>query len=233
MKFIFALIWFVGLPMEEACAATKVVDVSQVQTNFHPMAQLSQAEMRSVVQLAQRYGIKKVARIETQNIHPGNDFCINVVSPETVLGREISYITARIQRGKWTTAKPNRPPPNYRRIGEFTIDPDDLYTNHVTTFALNKQTVRMEVSNVPLAVADKIVAAFANGKIHFSDPTLTVKFGGVGILSASALYARDKHQDRQPEYTICFSIGYVHWRSVSFRLEGDTIVVFGIMDVMA
>jgi hypothetical protein len=233
MKFIFALILFAGQPFGEAFAATKVVDVSQIQTNFDPMAQLSQAEMRSVVQLAQRYGIKKVARIETYNIHPGPDFSIQVVSPETVRGREVSYVTVDIRRGQWTANKPNRPPPNYRRIGDFTIDPNDLYTIHVTTFALNKQTVRMEVSNVPLAVADKIVAAFANGKIRFSDPTLSVKYGGVGILSANALYARDNHQKRQPEYTICFSVGYLHGRSVSFRLEGDTVVVFGIMDAMA
>lgn len=234
MKYILVLFLSLGLPFQAASGAVaKTEAFSQIQTNFDPNAQLTPAEMQTVVKLAQRFGINKVAKVETKNIHPSPDFYVKATSTETVKGREISYVTVDIYRKQWTSNQLHISKSKYRTIGDFSVDPEDVITNRLTVFKIGEKAVRLDINKVPLTTADRLIAVFAAGKIRFSNPALAAKYKALDLSSLYSLWQEGGPNNQQPTYVLGFSLSPLHGRYYLFRLEADEVLVHDVYDIMS
>jgi hypothetical protein len=229
MKSLFPVALSLGLACASS-AAQPAVDLSTIKTNFHPQAPLTPTEVRTVATLAQRCGIRKVAKLETYNIHPSADFAIVVTSAETRHGREISYTTIDIARRENSKVKI---PARAKSLGNFWAEPRNLRTNQVTVFTLTNQTVRIQVSDLPLATADKIFDALAKGKIRYSTAALAKATGRLNPLEVYAISGPGNGSPQQRAYSIRFTVGALTWLTISIRMEGEEVVVLDAMKTAA
>jgi len=65
-------------------------------------AVLSKEEEKTVIALAQKRGIKKIARISTFNLYPSTARGISVKGAEEIKGREVSFKVLNVTYKKWT-----------------------------------------------------------------------------------------------------------------------------------
>lgn len=64
-------------------------------------AVLSKEEEKVVIELAQKRGIKKIARISTFNLYPSTDRGISVKGAEKIKGRDVSFKVLNVTYKKW------------------------------------------------------------------------------------------------------------------------------------
>jgi hypothetical protein len=146
-------------------------DAAQLQTNFVADAVLSATEVDTVEKLAVKCGMANVAEVRTLHRHPGNEAAIEAKSVEETNGRVVTFTTLIIERDGWTfhtnTSAAQRSP----RVGQFWVHmPVSLTSHREVTFTVGTNTLRVPVSeDIPLETADKIVYAFAAGRIRFAD----------------------------------------------------------------
>ena len=64
-------------------------------------AVLSKEEEKVVIELAQKRGIKKIAKISTFNLYPSTDRGISVKGAEKIKGRDVSFKVLNVTYKKW------------------------------------------------------------------------------------------------------------------------------------
>ena len=87
-----------------------------IQRDYLKRAMLTKEQEKTVIQLAEKCGIKKVARISTYNLYPTAARGIRVQGAEQVKGREVSYQVLNVSYKKWW--HPNGAP----KKGDLKID---------------------------------------------------------------------------------------------------------------
>jgi len=87
-----------------------------IQRDYLKRAMLAKEQEKTVIQLAEKCGIKKVARISTYNLYPTAARGIRVQGAEQVKGREVSYQVLNVSYKKWW--HPNGAP----KKGDLKID---------------------------------------------------------------------------------------------------------------
>jgi hypothetical protein len=146
-------------------------DAAQLRTNFVADAVLSATDLDAVEKLAVQCGMKNVAEVRTFHYRPIGGRGIVAVSVEEVNGRVVTYKTLNIERDGWafhTSASASQQIP---RVDSFWVQPPvSLVSHKEVTFAVGTDTLRVAMlDEIPLATADKIVNAFAAGRIRFKD----------------------------------------------------------------
>lgn len=211
------------------CFAAVTNAVIGVRTNFAPEAVLSSDELATVIDLAKQCGIPEVTEIYTFNNHlPSSYFSIGAKSAEVTRGRRVTFVTVQIDREKWSSKEMRRSSDIFKSAGDFWVARGGVTTNILTTFSVSGRTARVRLSDaIPLATADKIVEAFASGKIRYTDKARNEELKGVSLSQPIAL-------DRDHlGFAISFSPskGSVVW--VFFTLETDGVTVTSIESLVS
>lgn len=198
-------------------------------THFDEHAKLTPEQVRTVIKLAQQCGMIKVAEVGTYNIHPGPDFCILVKSPEKVQSRKISYETLSIDYSAWRSGGWISEP-GAKHIGEFSVDRTTLYKAAYTVFEVDQKSVRVKLGKeLPLALADKIVAALNKRKIRFANDELRKKFDGFDFSTLSALGGNPVGG----KFSSCFTPGTSTWVFVEFSFADGEILILSTSTMAA
>lgn len=93
-------------------------ETNAIQRQYVERAKLTESEERTVIQLANKRGIEKVATIRTYNLYPTAARGIQVEGADQVKGRDVSRQVLDVRYSKWW--HPNQgPKPDDLRIGEF------------------------------------------------------------------------------------------------------------------
>jgi hypothetical protein len=144
---------------------------------------------------------------------------IRVKGTESIRGREVTFVTVFINREKWA-GRPRRPSDRpIKSLGEFWVRIGGVQTNKLTTFVVSNRTIRVRLQNgVAISFADRVVDAFAAGKVSYSDETAKEESKGVDLSEPSGLGVIRK------QYSISFTRGptCIYW--VDFTLEPDGVV---------
>jgi hypothetical protein len=206
------------------CFAAKTNTVISIRTNFAPQAILSSSELATVINLAKQCGAPDVAEVYTfNNYHPSSFFSIGVKSVEVTRGRKVSFVTVQIDREKWTSRELRRSSDIFKSVGDFWVARGGVTTNVLTTFTVPGGTARVRLSDaVPLPTADRIVEAFATGKIRYTDKIKKEELKGITLSQPIAL---DRDHQR---FAICFSPSQWSIVWVSFTLDTDGVTVVSI-----
>lgn len=202
--------------------------VKGVRTHFES-AVLSDTELATVIRLAKRCGITNVVEVDTFYYLPGGDRGIEVKGAEEIRGRKISFVTVTIDRDKWMGKEVRQHSMVLKSIGEFWVSRYGVITNVLTTFSINGGTIRVKLSDdVPLPTADKIVEAFAAGRIRFSSGS---------ILSKSQLDGVDFSKPESLSYTkdgfhISYATSSMSWVVLEFTFDSGGVMVTSIGTVV-
>lgn len=222
----------------ELLAFAQSPNLKLIQTDFSGGPELNQSEILTVLQLARRCGIRQVAQVKTYHIHPTPNFDILVTSPETIRGREVSYMAVHVTKKQWSSRRSETNlslPATYPTISDFWVEPEGVCTNRLTLFALTNRTVRIELKGVPVPMADRMVEAFTKGRVRFSDTMQPLLFKDLDLATATSIGVisdRDPHY-REGTYVITFTKGEYSWMTVTFRMEGNEAIVLAIAHLVS
>ena len=214
---------FLGMGMF-CCFATATNTVIGVRTNFAPQAVLSSSELASVINLAKQCDVPDVAEVYTfNNYHPSSFFSIGAKSAEITRGRKVSFVTVQIDREKWTSKELRLSSHIFKSVGDFWVARGGVTTNVLTIFKVPGGTARVRLSDaVLLPTADRIVEAFATGKIQYADKIRKEELKGVTLSQPTAL---DRDHQR---FAICFSPSQWSIVWLSFTLDTDGVTVMSV-----
>ena len=97
---------------------TIAVSTYGIEREYVKRAMLTKEQEKVVIALAQKVGIKKVAKISTHNMFPTPFRGIRVQGAEQVKGREVSYQVLSMSHGEWLQpgAKPGK---GQVQLGDF------------------------------------------------------------------------------------------------------------------
>ena len=211
------------------CLAGEKISLTGVRTNFVPEAVLSERDLATVVKLAKDCGVKDIAEVYTFNA-PSSSYCaIGVKGVETTAGRQVSSVSALVCSKKWGSQRSRRARDVIKSSGSFWIERGDICTNVVTTFKIPTGIahIRLEDS-VPVPMADKIVDAFAKGRIKYAAgvPRKKEDLQGIDFSRPVSLEAKGN------SFAACYfpSQWVIVW--LYFTFEGDEINVVSV-DKMA
>jgi hypothetical protein len=168
--FSFALALLLILNGHPASGATN--NLASVHTNLVADTSLSTNELADLVKFANACGMNAVAEVKTFNHRPGARYHgILLTGPEKIDGRTVSFQTMNVHRDGWDfKARPtNRL--YVMSAGEFwTVGPNYVKDNKLTTFTTAKGTIRVAVSDgISMDAADKIIGVMTTGKVTYSD----------------------------------------------------------------
>jgi hypothetical protein len=165
--------------------------LSAIATDFTRGSKLSDNEVRAVVKLAQKAGIKNISKIYSYYMLPTSVVGIGVNGAETIDGRKVSFASVDID----TEGVLEELSRNFTNVlhseGTFWVRAHGVRTNTLTLFEMKGETIRIELGQrVPLSQADKIVAALSAGK--FGSPTQRrKKKRGARIFQSLSEYIKD------------------------------------------
>ncbi len=123
---------------------------------------LTKKQEKEVIALAQRCGIKKVAKISTHNMFPTPFRGIHVQGAEQVKGREVSFQVLNVSRGEWLQqgAKPGK---GQVQIGNFWAGKP--YTRKQTILKVGKKEYRAgSVQGITIEECETILGQFLRGE---------------------------------------------------------------------
>jgi len=205
------------------CAAEKTISTG-VRTHFASEAVLTSRELTTVIKLAKECGVPDVAEVSTfNNYHPSSFFSVGVKSAEISHGREISFVSVTIDCVKFSSRAVRRSSNVLKSKGGFWIDRRGVRTNVLTTFSVPGGTARLRLSgDVPLPIADRIVEAFATGKIRYGDRAKQEELMSVNLSQPISL-GRD-----QERFVIWFSTGPWSLVFVRFTLDVEGVKIITV-----
>lgn len=171
-----------------SCDAADVSDITAIKTSFDPDGVLSKNELKTVVKLAGQCGISKAVEVYTYKRHPTSQIGIGVKSAETIKGRNISFVTVRINSEKLPRRTKEEPNNIVKSSGKYWVSRGGIQTNTYTTFAGKGASIRVHLeNNISIALADRIVAAFVAGKINYADEKTKEKLRHVDLSKPESL----------------------------------------------
>jgi hypothetical protein len=138
-------------------------EVAGLKLNLRQFRPLSSNELRLVVDLAHRAGLKRVATIAAADGQwPESHGSLVVGSDEVVSGRRISQYTVEVRAEPFA--------PGGDRVGKFSIDSRERpYQIHHATFTIRGKTMRVSCdSDLDLVAADLAFSALEAGRITYS-----------------------------------------------------------------
>ena len=125
-------------------------------------AMLSKDQEKEVIALAQKAGIKKVAKISTHNMYPSPYRGIRVQGAEEVKGREVSYQVLSVSHGEWLQegAKPGK---GHVQLGGFWAGKP--YARKQTILKVGKKEYRVgSINKMKPEECETILGMFLNGE---------------------------------------------------------------------
>jgi len=125
-------------------------------------AMLTKDQEKEVIALAQKAGIKKVARISTHNMYPSPYRGIRVQGAEEVKRREVSYQVLSVSHGEWLQegAKPGK---GHVQLGDFWAGKP--YARKQTILKVGKKEYRVgSINKMKPEECETILGMFLNGE---------------------------------------------------------------------
>ena len=166
--------------------------------NYVPRAVLTKDQEKEVIALAQKCGIKKVAKISTHNMFPSPFRGIRVQGVEEVKGREVSYQVLSMSNRQWLQpgAKPGK---GSIELGDFWASKP--YTRKQTILKVGKNEYRVSsVQGMKPEECETILAMFLNGQFDHPPPVREKSLEQVGWNKPSRFSKRGEN----------ISIGFLH-----------------------
>jgi hypothetical protein len=205
---------------------------SNIRTSFVPDAVLSSNQLDTVIKLAHKCGVKDVAEVRTSDpcmasvLH---EICVQGV--ETVRGRRSSFVTVCVDFQAWMIDPTYRPKKPFKSIGKFWVEARyDIQTNTSTIFTVNHHVVHVNFSgDMPLETADKIVSAFAEGKVRYKTTDLKAQLQNIDFTQPEGL-GRAKVSGT---YRIGFSEGSCAFCWVEFMFGEKGVVITKVDRIVA
>jgi hypothetical protein len=110
-----------------------------IERDYVPRAILTKDQEQTVIELANKSGIKKVAKISSHNMFPSPFWGLRVQGVEQVKGREVSYQVLSVSHGEWLQpgAKPRK---GQIQMGNFWAGKP--YTRKQITLKVGKKEYR-------------------------------------------------------------------------------------------
>ena len=189
-------------------------------------ATLTKEQEKTVIELANQRGIKKVAKIKTYYLRPSSDRGISVYGAEQVEGREVLHPMLTVNRKGWTH-RSRDPKKDELQIGEFWAGKAAI--RKTTILMVGDKEYRVgKPHGLTVAQCESILTKLQNGKftlgpnaeknrlkgIDWNKPTSFSKFGENINVSFSA-QGRDSG-----------------WYTLKIELIGDKLVVSEVMLAM-
>ena len=144
-----------------------------VETDFAPEGVLNEEQVNIVRQLALKAGLPSVGKITTYSIAPSSYHGIIATGVEEVVGREVRWtsVTIHYQNEKW---EPHIREENKvaHRIGDFWISKGGGPVDEARGARFNYKGRQIRVrllDGVQVAFAERIIAAFAAGKVQYAN----------------------------------------------------------------
>ena len=166
--------------------------------NYVPRAVLTKDQEKEVIALAQKCGIKKVAKISTHNMFPSPFRGIRVQGVEEVKGREVSYQVLSMSNRQWLQpgAKPGK---GSVELGDFWANKP--YTRKQTILKVGKNEYRVSsVQGMKPEECETILAMFLNGQFDHTPAVREKSLEQVGWSKPSRFSKRGEN----------ISIGFLH-----------------------
>ena len=166
--------------------------------NYVPRAVLTKDQEKEVIALAQKCGIKKVAKIPTHNMFPSPFRGIRVQGVEEVKGREVSYQVLSMSNRQWLQpgAKPGK---GSVELGDFWANKP--YTRKQTILKVGKNEYRVSsVQGMKPEECETILAMFLNGQFDHTPAVREKSLEQVGWSKPSRFSKRGEN----------ISIGFLH-----------------------
>jgi hypothetical protein len=131
----------------------KTDPLAGIATEFVAAAVLTPDEQRTLVELAGKCGVSKVAKIRTYYVHPSRKIGIEIKSEDTIRGREVSFVTVRLQyKGPWIEEPAEV---IVASVGQFMVRKADIRTKKLTTCTTPSGTIRIRLDEgFPIDLAD-------------------------------------------------------------------------------
>ena len=166
--------------------------------DYVPRAVLTKDQEKEVIALAQKCGIKKVAKISTHNMFPSPFRGIRVQGVEEVKGREVSYQVLSMSNRQWLQpgAKPGK---GSVELGDFWANKP--YTRKQTILKVGKNEYRVSsVQGMKPEECETILAMFLNGQFDHTPAVREKSLEQVGWNKPSRCSKRGEN----------ISIGFLH-----------------------
>jgi hypothetical protein len=152
-----------------------------IRTNFVSGATLSSNELASVVKLANQCGIRSVTEVSAVR-HLGGT-TVEVSGDEEVDGRTVTFSQMRIHRDGWDSQARSA---NALSVGEFWSESGKPNRDQRTLVQVGDQKIRVGLLNgIKPDGADKIMAAFVNGRVRFANDALKNALSDVDVKQPS------------------------------------------------
>ena len=188
--------------------------------DYVPRAVLTKDQEKEVINLAQKCGIKKVAKIFTHNMFPSPFRGIRVQGVEEVEGREISYQVLSMSNRQWLQpgAKPGK---GSVELGDFWASKP--YTRKQTILKVGKNEYRVSsVQGMKPEECETILAMFLNGEFDHSPAVREKSLEQVGWNKPSRFFKRGEN----------ISIGFLHksgadggFFDLQVKLDGNELTI--------
>tara|TARA_Y100000589_G_scaffold77662_1_gene71433 strand:- start:107 stop:781 length:675 start_codon:yes stop_codon:yes gene_type:complete len=188
--------------------------------DYVPRAVLTKDQEKEVITLAQKCGIKKVAKISTHNMFPSPFRGIRVQGVEEVEGREISYQVLSMSNRQWLQpgAKPGK---GSVELGDFWASKP--YTRKQTILKVGKNEYRVSsVQGMKPEECETILAMFLNGEFDHSPAVREKSLEQVGWNKPSRFFKRGEN----------ISIGFLHksgadggFFDLQVKLDGNELTI--------
>jgi hypothetical protein len=232
MRFVASVIFLL------ACAPSWS-EATQIRTIFVPNAVLSSLEVSNIVKLAEECGMSNIVEVSTVHQRPSTSWEISVKSQEVVTGRRIEYQTLAV----FSDSGSQRPQPSITqpplRVGQFWVPRSlqlPVVDHEAVTFKTGTGEIRVEIQgDIPLEIADKIVGAFAAGRIRFAEDSAKRHVHFETLTRPRNLV--------KPAYSHPISIGTFSWNShyritfadsldlYVFDLEGEEVNILSVLHI--
>jgi hypothetical protein len=171
-------------------------EITKIKVKLPEGKQLAAVEMRSVVELAPKGGIQRVAAINPMATQWG-EVGLEITGADVIKGRRISRQELTIWNDNWKVGSRSE----YRstnRIGAFVLsEPSRAYTRHWATFTFGGRQLRVECrETVDLAEADKVFDALDRAHVDYRSDEVEKKTNamrldtptGIGIRPDGEIY---------------------------------------------
>ena len=196
-----------------------------------PEGRLTSNELRQVVQLAHRGGLRAVTEIQPARGQSG-DVGLNMHGKPVINGRFVTETILTIWPKNWRADRSRKSLPSYASnigLGEFLLGEGGKWTREWATFTLNGKTNLLDCSRerTNLAEADRVLEALMSGRIDFKDDAIKERFKQVNVNSIHSIQAKDK------SFGMGFNSATFCWTNILGDWKGNRLVIGLVQTICA